>query len=249
MKIHLSIVIPCYNEEVNIRLGAFDKVQHFLEKQKFNWEVIVVDDGSTDGSRQLTYAFCRQNKGFHLIENPHQGKAATVITGMLKAQGEYVLFMDLDQAVPIEEVNKLLPWFAKGFEVVIGSRKTKRLGAPLTRRIMAWGFMKLRGLILGMSDIVDTQCGFKAFTREAAQELFSQLTLYKVSSGTSGSRVTAGFDVEILFLAAKKGFKIKEIEVEWYHVDTRRVSPMRDSIEGLIALLQIKNNAMRELYS
>lgn len=248
MKPYLSIIIPCYNEEVNLRLGALDKVANFLKKQRYTWEVLVVDDGSGDGSKALVKDFCRENKQFHLIENPHQGKAATVITGMLQAFGQYVLFMDMDLAVPVEEVNKLLPWFTKGYDIVIGSRRSKRQGAPPMRTLMARGFMVLRSWILGMKEISDTQCGFKAFNHAAAQQVFSKLKLYRQAHLVSGSRVTAGFDVETLFLAQKLGYKIKEVEVAWHHIDTRRVNPIRDSIEGLLALVKIKMNGIKGLY-
>lgn len=247
-KLRLSVVIPCYNEEVNIRLGALDKVARFLEKQKYQWEGIIVDDGSTDESKQLAKEFCLHNKKFQFLEKPHKGKAATVIAGMLATHGEYVLFMDLDQAVPVNEVNKLLPYFEKGYDVVIGSRKTKRRGAPFTRRIMARGFMMFRRLILNMPGIVDTQCGFKAFSSHAAQKIFTKLKLYSEMQKATGSRVTAGFDVELLFLAKKLGFHIREVEVPWYHVDTRRVNPIRDSLEGLRDLIRIKINDTKGVY-
>ncbi|MBI5619683.1 glycosyltransferase [Candidatus Gottesmanbacteria bacterium] len=132
----LSIVIPAYNEETNIRLGALDRVSRYLERVRYSWEVIVVDDGSTDATGRLLGEF-RSNKGFTVIENPHQGKAATVITGMLQAQGTIVLFADLDQAAPICEVEKLSPWFDRGYDVVIGSRSVRREGAPILRLLMA----------------------------------------------------------------------------------------------------------------
>lgn len=244
MRLHLSVVIPCYNEEQNIRLGALDKVAHYMEKQKYAWEVLIVDDGSNDESRKLIKKITSEDKRFRLIENPHQGKAGTVITGMLSATGDYILFTDLDQAAPLSEVEKLLPWFEKGYDIVIGSRKARREGAPLTRQIMGRGFMLARGIILGLQDIDDTQCGFKAFKREVAQNVFSELKLYKPDGHAMGSRVTAGFDVEVLYLAQLMGYKTKEVPVEWHYVDTRRVSPVSDSIDALIDILRIKINSM-----
>ncbi|KKW10267.1 MAG: Glycosyl transferase family 2 [Microgenomates group bacterium GW2011_GWC1_49_7] len=155
----LSVVIPAYNEETNIRLGALDKVSRYLEKQSYPWEAIIVDDGGSDGTPELLNAFAKANRGlpagrqgFSIIHNPHQGKAATVITGMLAARGEIVLFTDLDQATPITELANVLPWFEKGFDVVIGSRNSTRAGAPFTRRIMARGFMILRSLKILFQD-------------------------------------------------------------------------------------------------
>lgn len=247
-EIFLSIIIPCYNEEKNLRLGALEKVSKYLAGQKYPWEVIVVDDGSTDESLSLIQKFIADHPGFSLIKNPHQGKAATVITGMLKASGRYVLFTDLDQATPISEVEKILPWFEKGFDVVIGSRNTRREGAPISRLAMARGFMALRTLILGLSGIADTQCGFKAFKNEVAKELFGRLKLYGQKKLVTGSMVTAGFDIETLFLAKKAGFKIKEVPVEWHYVETRKVNPIKDSWYGFWDLVKIRLNSLRGLY-
>jgi len=247
-KIDLSVVIPAYNEETNIRLGALDKVSRYLERQTYAWEAIIVDDGSTDGTHSLLDTFVKSNRGFSVLHNPHQGKASTVITGMLKSHGNIILFTDLDQATPMTELAKLLPWFEKGYDVVIGSRSRQRQGAPLTRRVMARGFMILRGIILGLRGIVDTQCGFKAFRSPVAHDIFQRLKLYGDSHAVSGSMVTAGFDIEILFLARILGHKIKEVPVEWHYVETRRVNPIIDSIQGLTDILKIRMNAWRGLY-
>ncbi len=247
-KVYLSIVIPSYNEETNIRLGALDKVLRYLEGRQYGWEVIIVDDGSTDNSPDLIREFIKANKKFSVISNPHQGKAGTVITGMLAAHGDIVLFTDLDQATPLHQVEKLLPWFDQGFDVVIGSRNTRREGAPFLRLVMARGFMLLRSLVLGLHGITDTQCGFKAFRREVAKDIFHRLRLYGKRRKASGSMVTAGFDIEVLFLAKKLGYKIKEIPVEWHYVETRRVNPLIDSWKGFMDILTIRLNAWRGLY-
>lgn len=247
-KIFLSVVIPCYNEEKNIRLGALEKVVDYLKKQKYTREVLVVDDGSTDESVRLVEDFISQHPGFSLIKNPHQGKAATVITGMLKASGQYVLFTDLDQATPISEIEKILPWFEKNYEIVIGSRSVVRQGAPFSRLLMARGFMILRISLLGLAKISDTQCGFKAFKQEAAQKIFQRLKLYGQKKIVSGSMVTAGFDIEVLFLAKKMGFKIKEVPVKWHYVETRRVNPLKDSWYGFWDIVKIRLNSLRGLY-
>lgn len=244
----LSVIIPAYNEETNIRLGAFDKVARYLHGQDYSWEVIVVDDGSSDGTARLAEEFIAHDDHFSIVKNPHQGKAATVMTGMMKAAGEIVLFSDLDQATPLKEVEKLLPWFDKGFDVVIGSRKGKREGAPLFRRLMARGFMFLRTIVLGLKGISDTQCGFKAFRRDVARTIFQHLSLYGKQKTVTGSMVTAGFDIEVLFLAKMTGYKIKEIPVEWHYVETRRVSPIKDSWEGFMDIVHIRINAWKGLY-
>lgn len=245
----LSVVIPSYNEMANLRKGTLDRVQRFLDKKKISYEVIVVDDGSTDGSLEFVKKFTREVKEFRLIQNSHTGKAGAVTTGMLDAKGDYILFMDMDQATPIEEINKLLP-YVKDFDIVIGSRNTTRKGAPWTRKIMGTGMIVLRTFLVGLPDIKDTQCGFKIFSKKASQKIFTQVK--KIHNGFKSinrSSVTAGFDVELLFLASKEGFKIKEIPVDWLYVETRRVSPIKDSLDGFIDLLRIRKNIIKGIYS
>ncbi|MDP1721744.1 MAG: glycosyltransferase [Candidatus Gottesmanbacteria bacterium] len=247
-KPYLSVVIPAYNEETNIRLGALDKVSRYMESRKFRWEVILVDDGSTDDTAKLFDEYARITHAFRIIHNPHQGKAATVIAGSLAARGDIVLFTDLDQATPIRELENILPWFDQDFDVVIGSRSGKRVGAPLTRKAMAIGFMWIRSMILGLHGISDTQCGFKAFRQSTARKIFERLQLYGRSHIVQGSMVTAGFDIEVLFLAKQLGCNIKEVPVEWHYVETRRVSPIKDSWQGLLDIIRIRVNAFRGLY-
>ena len=248
-KIFLSVVIPSYNEMANLRKGVLDKVEHFLDRQKFEYEVIVVDDGSSDGSQEFVEKFSKENKRFKIIKNQHLGKAGAVSSGMLAAKGEYRLFTDMDQATPIEEVEKLLPFMGKNYDIVIGSRNSTRKGAPWTRALMAKGMIILRTLIVGIRGIQDTQCGFKMFRDNASEELFTKLEKFHHGyKKISGSSVTAGFDVELLFLAEKEGFKIKEVPVEWLYVESRRVSPIKDSINALLELLRIRYNDLSGKY-
>ena len=246
--LYLSVIIPAYNEETNIRLGALEKVARYLEDQSYTWEVLVVDDGSKDASVTLIEEFVGQNPKFLMIKNPHQGKAATVITGILEATGDIILFSDLDQATPLNELENVLPWFEKGFDVVIGSREGRREGAPLLRRLMARGFMVIRTVVLGLRRISDTQCGFKAFKRNAARSIVSRLSLYGARKTVSGAMVTAGFDIELLFIAKTLGYAIKEVPVEWHYVETRRVNPLSDTIQGLHDILSIRLKAMHGIY-
>lgn len=246
-KIFLSVVIPCYNEERNLRLGVLESVTHFLEKKGYPWELIVVDDGSSDKSVNFINDSISDHNNVRLIKNRHQGKAGTVITGMLEAKGHIILFTDLDQATPINEIDNILPWFEKNYDVVIGSRSHKRQGAPIFRIAMARGFMILRDIILNLG-IADTQCGFKAFTQAAATKIFSQLQIFRKGKVLKDSTVTAGFDVELLFIAKNLGYKIKEVSVDWHYQETGRVDPLKDSLRGLVALLRIRINALRGLY-
>ena len=247
MDIFLSVVIPCYNEEINLKKGVLEKVDNYLKKQQYSWEVIVVDDGSTDGSKQIIKNFIKDKASFQLLERSHQGKANTVIGGVQEAKGSWVLFADLDQATPIKEIEKFLINIDKG-EVMIGSRAGEREGAPLSRKIMAWGFILLRRIFLGLGDLKDTQCGFKLFKHEAAREIFSRLRLYGNKKQVQGSAVTAGFDVEILFLAKKLGYQTREIPVEWHYMETRRVNPIKDSLQALKDIFILRLNDLRGSY-
>jgi glycosyltransferase involved in cell wall biosynthesis len=246
--IYISIIVPSYNEKNNLHKGVLDKTERFLSKQKYISEVIIVDDGSTDGSIELVEEYIKDNSRFRLIKTSHFGKAGAVTSGILKAKGEYVLFMDMDQATPIEEIVKLLP-FVKDYDIVIGSRGSKRQGDPWTRLLMARGMIVLRSLIVGLRGIQDTQCGFKLFRRDVSDKLFSKLE--KFHNGykqISSSSVKAGFDVELLFLAQKMGYKIKEVPVEWLYVESRRVSPVKDSVEAVEDLVQIRLNDISGKY-
>lgn len=238
MKPYLSVVIPAYNEEQNIKRGAPDKVLSYLKKQKYSWEVIFVDDGSQDKTVQLLEAIVKKDKRLRIIKNPHQGKAATVTTGVLAGDGEIVLFTDMDQATPISEIEKLLPFFKNGHDVVIGSRKGRE-GAPLVRKLMAAGFALLRNFILGLP-FSDTQCGFKAFTNKAVRQIFPDLKIHGMGREIHGAAVTAGFDTEVLFLAKRGGFKIAEVPVNWHHQKAGHVRILKDSIDGLKGILAIR---------
>jgi dolichyl-phosphate beta-glucosyltransferase len=248
-KIFLSVVIPCYDEMANLQKGVLDKVAHFLDKKNISYEIIIVDDGSKDGSKQFLKEFVKEYDRFSVLDGNHYGKAGAVTKGMLKAKGEYVLFTDMDQATPIEEIDNLLPFFKQGYDVVIGSRNTVRKGSPLSRQIISRAAIILRKVIVGLPHITDTQCGFKMFTQEATQKLFNKID--EVHGGfqeIKGSNVTSGFDVELLYLAMKQNYKIKEVPVSWLYVETRRVNPINDSIEGVLDLLRIKRNTLKGKY-
>lgn len=248
-KIALSVIIPCFDEMANLQKGVLDKVQHFLEKKRICYEVIVVDDGSTDGSIEFLTDYTKDNPNFILLKGDHYGKAGAVTRGMMEAQGDHVLFTDMDQATPIEEIDKLLPYFEEGYDIVIGSRGEVRKGAPWTRALMGKGMIFLRKVIVGLPEINDTQCGFKMFTRNAAGELFTKMgELHQGFHKIGGSNVAAGFDVELLYMATCYDYKIKEVPVKWLYVETRRVNPVFDSIEGLRGLLRIRRKALLGTY-
>lgn len=246
----LSVVIPAFNEETNLAAGVLDRVAAYLDGQAYPYEVLVVDDGSTDATAALVEAFAGAHPRFRLLRCPHRGKAHTVISGVLAAQGELVLFTDMDQATPIGEVAALLPWFEQGYDVVFGSRGGERRGAPWWRTVMSRAMIVLRGLIVGLPGISDTQCGFKAFRAHAAREIFRHMQLYRPGAEhqVRGAVVAAGFDVETLFVARKLGYRLKEVPVAWDYARTRRVSFWRDSLRGLCDLARIRANDLLGRY-
>lgn len=236
----LTIVIPAFNEEKNLRVGALDQVINYLSKQKYSYEVLIVDDGSSDETVPLIERHIKDLKNFRLLKNPHSGKAITVMAGLLEAQGEIVLFTDMDQATPLPEIEKFLPKFEKGADIVIGERSGRK-GAPLSRRVSAWGFIILRRLTLGLP-FNDTQCGFKAFNQKAIKEIFPDLMKRWQTLRSKKTSVNAGFDVEILFIATKKNLKVVSVPVEWHHVGTERVPFLRSAFEALGDMIRIKIN-------
>lgn len=242
----LSVIIPSYNEAKNLRAGVLDEVGNYLKSADFSHEVIIVDDGSSDESVELIKNYLEKNKNFTLIQNSHGGKANAVMTGMLSATGEIVLFADMDQATPISEIEKFLPKFEEGFDIVIGSRHG-RVGAPLIRKLSAWGFSLLRGIILGLP-FNDTQCGFKAFSRESVGKIVPQIKNEWGVVHFKGGAVNAGFDVEILYLAKKYNFKIAEVPVEWKYVDTERVQVIKDALAAIYDMLRIRINDFKGKY-
>ena len=213
----LSVIIPCYNEEKNLARGVLDEVYDYLAAQALPWEVVIVNDESTDGSRALVERFVAGKENFFLFDIPHGGKPAAIWEGIQRARGEMVLLTDMDQSTPIHELDKLVPWYQEGYEVVIGSRQTTREGSSPLRKIGSFVFLTLRRLVL-LPDIMDTQCGFKLCRRQVALEIFPQLEFLRARERPAGWKVTA-FDVEFLFLADRAGYRIKEVLVVWKNRD------------------------------
>ena len=203
----LSLVIPAYNEASNLRRGILEQVAEYLAGLPDPYEVLVVDDGSQDETASLVEAFAREHPAFALLREPHRGKAMAVRAGVLAARGRYVLFADLDLSTPLSYVQPFLELLDGGWDIVIASREAKggaRLGVPFQRRAMGKVFSLLVRLLL-LPGIHDSQCGFKAFRREVAHDLFQSLRVFQAEAGQiSGPRVTA-FDVELLLVARKKG--------------------------------------------
>jgi len=216
-----------------------------LDRQPYTAEVIVVDDGSTDATVESVRAAAAGDPRVRIIENPHFGKGYTVRTGMLAAQGDIALFTDADLSTPIEEIERLLPYFEQGYDVVIGSRegggRNQRIGEPFYRHLMGRVFNMIVQLV-AVRGVQDTQCGFKAMRREVAHDLFARLRLHDGrSKPVRGSMVTA-FDVELLFLALKRGYRIKEVPVEWHYSNESKVNPLKDSWRNLKDVLLVRWN-------
>lgn len=241
----LSIVIPSYNEKENLEKGVLNEVSSYLKTLNIPYEVIVVDDGSSDQSVDFIQKFIKQNKNFSLIQNSHGGKANAVMTGLLGAEGDIVLFTDMDQATPINQIQKFIPKFSN-YDIVIGSRHGRK-GAPALRKVAAWGFSVLRGIILGLP-FQDTQCGFKAFSKKAINQIIPKIKNEWGVVHFSGGAVNAGFDVEVLYLAKKYGFKIAEVPVEWNYVDTERVQMGKDALAAIYDMLRIRWNDLAGKY-
>lgn len=246
----ISLIIPCYNEESNLQKGVLDKIGNYVQEDERFIEVLIVDDGSTDNSKEIIKErYLSLFPKFKLIENDHKGKAFAIIAGIQKANAEYVMFSDIDLATPIEEAEKLVQGLADGYKIVIGSRNVERKGAPFLRKLMAVGLIVVRGLFIGLYTIRDTQCGFKAFEKKTALSIIDKLRVFRTDKKVTGSSVSAGFDVEFLFLAKRMNFTIKEVPVTWRHVETKNVNFIKDTVETLKDVIKIKLNKLSGAYN
>jgi len=239
----LSIVIPAYNEERRLP-RTLEKIASYLERQDYRSEIIVVDDGSEDGTVGVVEDFMASHPHLRLIKNDHRGKGYAVRTGMLAARGKYVLFSDADLATPIEEAEKLLPFLEAGHDIAIGSREgigARRYGEPWYRHLMGRVFNLLVRLIV-LKGFRDTQCGFKCFRREVARDLFHRVNLYGAEAGQVRGGAVTGFDVEILLLARKAGYSVVEVPVEWYYGANARVNLLRAPLRMFNDILRVRLN-------
>jgi glycosyltransferase involved in cell wall biosynthesis len=235
-----SIVIPAYNESARIP-AALEQVVACVREHGWDAEVIVVNDGSTDRTAELVRDFARNAPEVRLIENPgNRGKGYSVRAGMLQALGEVVMFTDADLSSPIEEAERLFAAIAAGADLAIGSRWLERnrqtQRQPLYRQVFGRCFNAVTRLVMGLP-FADTQCGFKAFTRHAAQTVFQLQTIERW-----------GFDPEILFIALKRGFRVVEVPVTWGHDERTRMSYIRDGAQMLGEIATIRWNALRGQY-
>ena len=218
----LSVVIPAFNEAERIS-ESLGKVASYLGAQDYVWEVLVVDDGSSDGTAELAKEWAQTSESelrVHVETIPHGGKGWAVKRGMLAAGGQYRFMCDADLAMPIEQLGAFLDRMEAGYDIVIGSRQmsgARRFDEPIGRHIMGRVFnWSVR--LLAVSGFDDTQCGFKCFRGEVAEDLFSR-------QRTKGF----GFDVEILYMAEKRGLRVLEMPIDWYHQSSSKVRPYADS--------------------
>lgn len=234
----------------NFQKGVLDKIGNYVRDDDRFIEVLIVDDGSIDESREVVEKkYLRQFPKFRLVACPHRGKAPTVISGIQEAKGDFVFFTDADLATPIEEVEKLISaQEATHAPLIIGSRGAVRPDAPFTRKIMALGMITIRTLIVGLRGIKDTQCGFKLFDRKSALHVIDKLVVFKRKTVGSQASVSAIFDLEFLFIASKMKYKVIEVPVFWRHVETRRVSFFKDVYESLTDMARLKWYEMKGRY-
>ena len=235
-----SIVIPAYNESARIR-ATLDRVLNHARSREWDAEIVVVNDGSTDDTAGIVAQYGSEHPNLKLIENPgNHGKGYSVRNGMLHATGQVLLFTDADLSSPVEEADKLFDALAAGADVAMGSRwlrtelQTQR--QSLHRQALGRVFNVILRLVLGMP-YADTQCGFKAFTRRAAQTIFPLQHIERW-----------GFDPEILFIARKFGFKISEVPVQWAHSAGTRIHPLRDGSRMLLDMLRVRWYSMTGKY-
>lgn len=246
----VSVVIPAFNEERRLP-QTLARVDDYFQAQSYATEILVVDDGSGDGTARVVEVFAREHPRVRLIQNDHRGKGYTVRTGMLAARGHIVLFSDADLSTPVEEIEKLLPWFERGYDIVIGSREglgAQRIKEPFYRHIMGRGFNFIVQ-ILTVRGIQDTQCGFKAFRGEVARDVFSRTRLYGDNSKPIHGGMVTAFDVEVLFIGSKSGYRIKEVPVQWRYGTETKVNPLKDSYRNFRDVLMVRWNDARGLYS
>jgi dolichyl-phosphate beta-glucosyltransferase len=246
----VTVVIPAYNEASRLPT-TLARVHEYLDAQEYPYEVIVVDDGSPDDTATLAEAVAAHNPRLRVIRNPHKGKGVTVRTGMLAARGRYVVYSDADLSTPIHELAKLLRWLEGGYDVAIGSREGQgaiRYNEPGYRHLMGRVFNKLVQVI-ALRQFNDTQCGFKAFTQAASADLFRAVQIYGDNAGPVKGAMVTGFDVEVLYLALKRHYRVKEVPVEWYYASGSKVNPLRDPLRLLRDVMHVRWNDLRGQYS
>lgn len=238
--IFLTIIIPAYNEEKTIR-GTLFEIAEYLKHKEFSSEVMVVDDGSNDSTAECARSTSGMFANFRLLSyGGNRGKGYAVKSGMSAAKGKYALFMDADNSTSISELDKFLPYFKEGYDVVIASRRLRESlveeKQPFLRAKMGRFYILLSKISLGL-DLSDFNCGFKIYNVNNAGFIFR---LQRMDDWS--------FDVELLFLANKYGLKIKEVPVRWVHKSGSKVKPFSDAVKSFFSLVKIKMNDINDKY-
>jgi glycosyltransferase involved in cell wall biosynthesis len=234
----LSIIIPAYNEE-NRLPGTLEQVFDFTQTQSYRSEVIVVENGSSDHTFEIAQSFTKKHPDFRVIQETVRGKGLAVKKGMLAAHGAYRFMCDADLSMPIVEVNRFLPPSIGNFDIAIGSREAAgaiRYDEPAYRHFGGRG-INLVIRLLALPGTRDTQCGFKMFRAPIAEDLFRYQTLNNWS-----------FDIELLFIARKREYRIVELPIPWYFNPETKLNPFKDAIRMGLDILTIHSNALRGVY-
>lgn len=234
----LSIIIPAYNEEKRLP-DTLAQVFDFLQKQAYEYEVLVIENGSRDQTFAVAQSFARNQPALRVIQNQERGKGLAVRRGMLEAQGQYRFMCDADFSMPASEISRFLPPVLNDCAIAIASREAAgavRFNEPAIRHFVGRGYNLLIRL-LALPGLQDTQCGFKCFRADVAEILFSRQTL----PGWS-------FDVEVLFIGRRLGFPIVEVPIPWYYNAESKINVLRDSFRMGFDLLKIRWNDWRGLY-
>ena len=229
---YVSLVIPAYNEEGRIA-ESLKKIADYFEGKDYAFEVVVADDGSKDRTLEICQAFAADHPWLRVVHyDANQGKGYAVRTGVMNARGEHVLFCDADMATPMEELDGFWPYMKDGFDVVIASRalhESHLVKRQPIHRELAGRMFNLSVQLLAVRGVHDTQCGFKLFRREAAHTVFPLCTLNGFS-----------FDIEVLHIAKKLGYRIQEAGVHWHHCGGSKVNVLRDGLRMLRDLVRIR---------
>jgi glycosyltransferase involved in cell wall biosynthesis len=234
----LSLIIPAYNEGERLP-ETLPPVFDFLESQPYPFEIILVDNNSRDNTREIALEFAATRPYFRVLDEPAQGKGAAVRAGMLAAVGEYLFMADADFSMPVEEIAKFLPPRLSQYDIAIGSREAPgavRYNEPQYRHLMGRIF-NFYVKVLAIPGFEDTQCGFKCFRREVAHDILPGQTI----DGWA-------FDVELLFIALRRGYRVIEVPIHWYYGENSRVSPVRDTINMIREVLRIRYNGFTGRY-
>jgi len=241
MNTKLSVIIPAYNEEKRLP-KTLEEIDKYLSRQNYGYEIVVVSDGSKDKTAEVVNKLKLQIENLKLIDNKeNHGKGYVTRQGLLEAKGDFRLFTDADNSTSVDQVEKMWPEFEKGFDIVIGSRDVKGaiLDPPqpwLRQIILGEGFKLYRKIIIGLWKIEDTQCGFKCFTKKVAENVLPKCKIDRFA-----------FDPEILVLAQKNGFKIKEIPIIWKN-DLESKVKFKSMVKMALDMVKIRINLIKGIY-